>query len=50
MLQVNIGSSGIVSNLELVLAFEKKIDLVLIQKPWIKKDLDGKLFKKYNAY
>lgn len=50
ILQANVGRSGAANDLALALAFEKKIDLVLIQEPWIGEDLDRKLFKKHNAY
>ena len=50
ILQINVGRSGIANNLALTMAFEKKIDLFLIQEPLIGEDLDRKLSKKHNAY
>ena len=50
ILRENVGRSGVANDLALALAFEKKIDLVLIQESWIREDLDRKLSKKHNAY
>ncbi len=50
ILQANVRRSGIENDLSLAPAFEKKIDLVLIQEPWISEDLDRKLSKKHNAH
>ena len=49
-MQVHVGKGGLANNLALVLAFWKKIDILLIQKSWIRTELEWKLSKKHNRY
>lgn len=49
-MQVNVEKGGPANNLTLALAFEEKIDILLIQKPWINTDLDQRLSKKHGGY
>lgn len=50
ILQVNVGRGGAANDLALLYAFEKECDLVLIQEPWIRKDLDRRISKKYIGF
>lgn len=47
ILQVNVGRGGVANDLALQYVFEKECDLVLIQEPWIGKDLDRQISKKH---
>lgn len=50
ILQVDVGRGGAANDLALQYAFEKKCDLVLIQEPWIGKDLDRQISKKHVGF
>ena len=50
ILQVNVGRGGTAHDLALQYAFEKECDLVLIQEPWIEKDLDRRISKKHTGF
>ena len=50
IMQVNVGRGGPANDLALALAFEEKIDILLIQEPWIGADLDRRLSKKHGSY
>ena len=50
ILQVNVERGGAANDLVLQYAFEKKYDLVLIQEPWIGKDLDRRISKKHIGF
>lgn len=49
-MQVNVGRGGPANDLALALAFQEKIDMLLIQEPWIGTDLERRLSKKHNSY
>ena len=50
ILQVNVGRGGVANDLALQYAFVKECDLVLIQEPWIGKDLDRRISKKHIGF
>lgn len=49
-MQVNVGRDGQANDLALALAFQEKIDILIIPKPWIGSELERKLSKKHNSY
>lgn len=49
-MQVNIRRGELANDLALALTFEKEVDILLIQKPWIGADLERKLSKKPRSY
>ena len=46
----DVGRGGAANNLALQYAFEKECDLILIQEPWIGKDLDRRISKKHIGF
>lgn len=49
-MQVNVGKGGLAHEAALNLASEREIDIVLIQEPYIHKDLDRCISKKHPTY
>lgn len=50
VMQINVGRREPANNLALAIAFEKNIDILLIQEPWIGADLERKLAKRHKGY
>ena len=44
-MQANVGRGGAANDLALALAFEKDIDILLLQEPWIGADLGRQMSK-----
>lgn len=49
-MQANAGRGGAANDLALALAFEKDIDILFLQEPWIGADLGRQISKKHIAY
>lgn len=50
ILQVDVRRERATNDLELQYALKKKCDLVLIQEPWIGKDLDRRILKTHISF
>ena len=50
IIQVNVRSGGPANNFALVITFEKNINILLIQEPWIRIDVERKLVKRHKNY
>lgn len=50
IMQMNVGRGGPANDLALALAYEKEVDILLIQEPWIRADLERKLSKRHKSY
>ena len=49
-MQVNIRRGSSANNLALTLEYERDIDVIMIQEPWIGRELDKKICKKHKEY
>lgn len=49
-MKTNIRISRLANNLALVMVFEYQINMILIQKLWLKINLNRKMIKKHNVY
>ena len=50
VMQVNVGRGGPANNLALVLGYKRNMDVIMIQEPWIGRELDRKMCKKHREY
>lgn len=50
VMKVNIRRGGSANDLALALEYERDIDVIMIQEPWISHELDRKICKKYKEY
>lgn len=49
-MQVNVGIGGPANDLALALGYERGMDVIMIQEPWIGRELDRKMCKKHREY
>ena len=50
VMQVNVGRGGPANDLALALGYERDMDVIMIQEPWIGCELDRKMCKKHREY